>query len=643
MNLFALLLGLFLSVAPGAWIAFTLAGAATPFSTRLGLAMALSPFVVGAQTVLLTAIGADFTVAAALAAVVNLPAAYLVWRGRPLAKASAVWLVPALCFVVVAAGLAALWLTVPGFRIYSWHNMMQAEAVYQVARLPQLPEDMGLAGLRLNYAWFGHIQIAAIARLSDASPFAVFPIANIAALAAFMLLMFDVVRRFIGDRPVMASLLTLAGLLSTNLAGVLLHYLHALGGAGDIRLTTPLHKFLHFDLMTDGLALFAGVIWLALRSIEQRTPALRALIVLTLTALALIYPLLLPAALLIAGAALAAPVVTEWWSGRGFRISRALLLDLASLILPVLIGAAYLRMLGEDSAGVAATIVDPWQMRQRLLDGALRAGGLWLPLLLPAAWRAWRTRDPARLALFATAAASAAMFVMFELPIQVQYKFLVAALLCVMPLAAEQAAIWLDRLGRNASWAAGAAAALILLAVAPNVAMQHVPWTLLKRAEPLSEAHFSVAAASPGLRWTDAVREQTPPATVVVRPPIAAPVEALTQRVAYGALGYGDVQRPGYTMREREMLESVKAYPRALLDHRAEVLATLYGDAPVDTAALDAEFAALHRPLALYLPRANAYLHALEAGGRGRAIYADDAAVVWLLGPAAQTETADAE
>jgi len=233
------------------------------------------------------------------------------------------------------------------------------------------------------------------------------------------------------------------------------------------------------------------------------------------------------------------------------------------------------------------------------------------------------------------------MFVAFNLPVHVEYKFMAAALLCVMPLAAEQAVIWLERLGRSATAAAAVATALILLAVAPHVALRHVPWETLQHAEPLSEQHFSVAATSPRLRWTDAIREQTSPETIVVHPPIAAPVEVLTQRANYAALGNGDSQRPGYTMLEREMLEGVKGYPHALVEHRAAVLAALYGDGPAE--ALDAEFALQHRPVALYLPRSSTYLQALETAHRGRAIFSDADAVVWLIDPAARTETADAQ
>jgi len=165
--------------------------------------------------------------------------------------------------------------------------------------------------------------------------------------------MLDAVRRFVSDRPVLTAALTLAALLSPNLVGVVLHYLGALGGASDIRLSTPLHKFLHFDLMTNGLALFAGVMVLAMMAVDRRSTGIRAIQLSCMAALALIYPLLLPAALMVASAALIAPVVTEWQRGNGLRIYPTLLLDAAVLIIPILVGALYLRLLGDGTASRA--------------------------------------------------------------------------------------------------------------------------------------------------------------------------------------------------------------------------------------------------------------------------------------------------
>ena len=117
----------------------------------------------------------------------------------------------------------------------------------------------------------------------------------------------------------------------------------------------------------------------------------------------------------------------------------------------------------------------------------------------------------------------------------------------------------------------------------------------------------------------------------------------LTQRANYAALGSGNAERPGYTMGEYDMLEAVKGYPGALLRHRAATLAAIYAQAPsADYVAVDAELASFHRPVALYLPRGNHYLGALEAAHLGRALYADLDAVLWLIEPVAQTENADA-
>lgn len=620
-----MILGVALTLMPGAWLAFTL-GAALPFSSRIGLSIALSPLVFGIAVWLLTAIGLSFTIAGIVATIASLPAAALIWRRRPTSPLTVAWLAPALCFAFVAGGIIALWLIAPEFRIYSWHNMMQVEAVYQVAQLPRAPEEMGLAGVGLNYAWFGHIQIAAIAKLADASPLLVYPIVNIATLLALFLLAIDTVRRLVGDRLVMASFLVTAALLATNLAGILMSYVGLDGG--DVRMGTPIHKFLHFDLMSSGFALFFGAMLLALHTSTQRTWRLTALLLATLTAVGLIYPLLFPPAFAVAGALLAMPVLTEWWSGRGFKISGDSLLHLALLVAPLLIWALYLRMLSGGVASVGTELAAPWQIRMRLLDGALKVSAFFLPFVAVAAWRALRQRDPARLALLAAGASMGAIYLVSIMPAHVEYKFAVAAMLCVLPLAVEQAMLWLDKLGRAATPIAAVAAGAVFLAIAPHIATKHVPWRLIETAAPIDETHFSIASVSPDLAWINAVREQTPIDTILVRPAESAPVEVLGQRTAYIALD-NDAERPGYTMLARGILGHVKGYPEDWIAHRTAVVASVYA-ADADFAALDTELRQFGRPVALYLPRGTPFLAWLQAHGSGRAIYEDDALVVWL-------------
>lgn len=630
----ALLLCALLAVAPGAWAAFRLTDAGTHFSTRIALAIVLSPLVAGVAIWILTAAGLPFFYAALVLTLISAPGLWFVWRDRPRKAPQRDWLISAACFALVAGALIALWIAIPGLRQYSWHNMMQIEAVYQAARLPMAPEEMGLAGIGLNYAWFGHIQVAAIGVLGDVSPLLIHPILNIITLLAFFLLALDAVRLLVGqDRVAIAAPLAMAALLSTNLAGVLLGYTGWLDGAGDIRLSTPIHKFMHFDLMSNGVALLMAAIVLALDGLASRTWGKRLLLLSCLAAVGLIYPLLFPAAFAVAGAAIAARPLCAWWQGQGLRLTRYDLIDITLLALPLAVWALYLRALSGGVAEVSSELVAPWQVRQRLFSGFLKGIGVWLPLLLMAAWRVWQTRDPQRLALLGAGAAMGVLYLVSILPAHVEYKFLVAALLCLLPLAVEQAIVWLDRLGKAASPTAIAIFVLIAAAIAPHIVSRHVPWRLVAEADPIGELGFALTPTEPELAWMDAVRTRTPANTMLVHPLVLAPVEPFTQRAAYLAHD-DDIERPGYTMLARSILEYVKGYPEDLVARRARTLAGIYAAAPGRTAfaEIDAEFRGFRRPVALYLPRDNGYLDWLQARNDGRIIYEDDAAVVWLLG-----------
>lgn len=635
MYLLALLLSAFLATAPGAYLAFTLAGGQTPFATRISLAIVLSPFVVGVQILLLAALGLSFPLAAGITLILNLPGLYFIWRARPRPFFSSDWITPSLCALGLAAILVGFWIYAPGFRIYSWHNMMQAEAIYQVAQLPRLPEEVGLAGVGLNYAWFGHVQIAAIGRLADVSPFLVFPILNVASLVALFFLALEAVRRLAPDMSLNAgALLTAAALLSPNLAGIVLDYFGILGGAGDLRASTPVHKFMHFDLMSTGVALLMATIVLALSNIDARSFRIHALSLCCLAALGLIYPLLFPAAFIVTSTAIVTRIGAEWWNGRGLSIAKFDWIAAAAMALPLAVWAFYLRLLGDGVASVSAELAQPWQMRTRLIDGALRGMALWAPLLAVAVWRVWKMRDAKRLTLLLAGAASGAMYLLFTLPGHVQYKFLVAAELCLLPLVLEQAFAWLSRLGRAALAGAVAIAAAITALVIPHLAQSHIPWRLLAQAEPLNEAHFTVSASTERFAWTNAVRERTPRDTIVVHPAFLAPVDVFTQRVSLVAQDPPDAERPGYTMLARGILEDIKGYPREMVDQRVTILEALYAS-NVDYTAAHANLVSFRRPLAIYLPLGSGYLAWLQARNEGEALYADSEAVVWIISPAA--------
>ena len=276
MVLFFLSFGLI--VAPGAWIAFTLLDGRTPYVVRLSLAVALAPVCLGLQILLATKLGLSFN-QASLASLLNIAA---LWLMRPRASAAyghpPVWPILAVS-AIFGAGLGLMWLLAPEFRQYSWHNMMQLAIVYGITDFPKPLEEFDLAGFGVNYAYIGHIQIAAIGLIGDFSPLKIFPLINLATLFATVTLLCHAVDRLRPGQMASSAAATAVAMLSTNLAGVVYYlYLHGMTNSSqyfptavDIRVVTLVQKYMHFDVMTVGQALFAGAIWLVIVWLQSRS------------------------------------------------------------------------------------------------------------------------------------------------------------------------------------------------------------------------------------------------------------------------------------------------------------------------------------------------------------------------------------
>ena len=641
MTITLLLSSLALMLTPGAWIGF-LPGrslAFLGFFDRLAFSVALSPFILGLQIFLLTLVGLSFDIAA-FVTLLNLGALFFVAksaRSTPQAlRPTREWIAPIACFVVIAGALIALWTLVPNFRVYSWHNMMQAEAAYQLTRLPVPPEEMGLAGVQMNYAWFGHIQITAIGRIADAAPFAVFPIANVTQLFALYALLTAAAARLKTVSSTMASLLTAAALLSSSLLPVLASYILGPTAIGDIRVATIAQKFMHFDMMSNGEALFAGIVLLGVVAAQKFTPYVWALLWVCLTAVGLTYPLLFPAGLALSLAFLAAPVLTAWAKRAPTPDLRAPLGALASLIVAALIFFWQLRAFASESAGAQLILADGPDMKDSIKT-VLRAYALWTPPLLFAFWRIYKNPDPARIGLALGVIGLAFVGVATHLPIHSEYKFVVASLFCAAPLVVEQTALWLRGLGKAATPAAIGIAAGSFLIMAPFSAKTLVPHFHLVNAVPLNEQHFIVTPAQPGaLAWTQAVRTQTPANTILVAPAIAAPVENLTQRARFLARDPSPTeQRPGYSMISRDILTQVKSHPADIVDAREQVLASVYEEEePAAFVTARDAIMALGRPVAFYFPQETPFSAWLATQSNVPEIYSgSDGSVVLLDAP----------
>jgi hypothetical protein len=613
-------------IAPGGWVAFTAFDRGLGPTVRLALAIALSPAVLALQVLTLTTLGASFDLAAKLL-LLNAGAFWLMRPSRQTMNAGPNLLALLACFALFVAALLAEWIFEPRLRIYSWHNFMQAAAVYQIARLPAPMEQWDLAGHGLHYSWLGHIQTTATAWLADASPFYAHPIGNIAALFSFLALLSAATMRLAPQRAIGAVVASVGAFLSTNLAGIAMHYAGVHDGIGETRLCTLFYKFFNFETMTSGMPLAAGALLMAVRAAQspaQQRWLLGACV--CAAAVAIVYPLLFPGALFVCAAAWSAPKLWRLIETRRLDFGRSDLIAVAALAASLAVLGIHLYLLGSE--GGHATLKNKWVMAWAFGRG-FKSAVAWTPLLALAAWRLWREKDVARTALMMAALAAAALFVSIELPTLAEYKFMFAALLALMPIVADEALRLLSQWGRAGLTAGVAFLALIVAFIAPHFVRDHAPWFGVLTAPAVNESHFAVEAATPDLAWTTFVRDRTPSNAILIAPASRMPLSVFTQRPMYAPVDMTtEPFRYGYLMSVRVSSE-VQGLPADVVAARTATVRSLF-DGSADISMAMAELEALHRPLVFAGSPQAPVMRWLREHRSGRSIYEDSAVAVWL-------------
>jgi hypothetical protein len=533
-----------------------------------------------------------------------------------------------------------LWIAVPHYRVYSWHNMMQMGACYQITRLPAIPEEPDMAGERLHYPWLGHVQITAISKLVDRPPTLLFPLSNLAMLWATFAALYGTALRILPaekrDRRLAAVGVTLA-LLGTNFLGMA-------GGLltnspwliGDSRYSPLTGKFSNLDSMAAGLALLAGIVEVSVAALGAVRP--RACLLLPVLALAvgITYPLLLPAAGVLAGL-----LAVALWQRRLAAVPAYAIRTRVALVVGLGIAGAlahaYLRFLTEGgssellSFGVKRVLFNLTKLPLLI--------GPWVLLAHPVVVRAWKGRDAPTLFLAAGSLATGALFVGTRFPYTAEYKFAFAMCYCLIPLVAVRILEWLARAGRTAmAWAAAALVLTWLVALGFSLRF-NVPWHTLAHAVALDESAFGIRLLSgPESEWIDAVREQTPADSLLLVEPSYSPISILARRSSYIGADAPDMARPGYSMTLEDVLLN-NGYPRDEIARRQEALDAAFEPGEgADFEWLTAELRRLHRPVSIVFGSGgSAYLSWLRARGPGREIFRGGDRVVWLLGdPAGQ-------
>jgi hypothetical protein len=649
MNIVILLFALpALSVLPGTWLAFGLPLAALGDRTRLALAMAFSPAVLGVQFVVFKALGIPAGLIALLILAINLPGLWLLRRLRP-SRASlpnwprGVWVAAAVLLGGLLFVLAAPWLFIDGMRPFSWHALLHTDIIYQLAGPNLRLEEPELGGVPLAFAWLPHAYWVVLGMLADVSPLRLYPVSNIIWLLVSSYLIYEIAARGFRLRPASALFCIALALLGSQAVAYVVRIF-----ANDMwfgmnyfgsYLSTIVQKFRGFETMPFGFALFLAVLLVVVLRLRTPLGAAGTLEGSLLLALGVVYPILFPVALLLAGSQVLL-ILTRW--ARDVRpFARR---EIGQLVLGVgLAAAAFVPLYlfytagtqGVSPLSLAGRQTKTWQTILALLP-------FWV-LALPAAVRAVRSREGATTLFLWTAVCSALMYIVINLG-ELEYKYVLTAALLLAPAAALTVDRFSLRFPRLA-WLP-ALAALLLLAIELTWTLRlhgHIPPNLAN-APQINEDHFfiSLAPSEPDAAWVQAVRDNTPPDTLLVAAGSSIHLGPFVRRALF-APGDADGQAStGYSINNRNTLLRQRHYPAALYDARAAAVTQfLTGDQPAQFQAVLATLLAPGRPLAIHFadPTTPSLLW-LQAEGIGKALLHDGQQTVWYIEPGAPTVAA---
>jgi len=617
-------------MAPGALVACSRLGRGLSADARLAAALVLSPAVLSCELAMSAFCGLPFDDFVRYVVPINLLGLPLLirvgdWKGRivralPLAIAALALLLPLL------PPYLELWYV----RQYGWHNMMHLASIEQIYQLPKIPEEMDLAGLRLNYNWLAYTQVAVLASATGRAPTLwTIPINIVQGFALFAFLA-AATRRLWAFTPWRASLLTGIAVMTPGLLDVLIAVVSArYGSTGEGRITPPTEIYINLDAMVYGMASFGLLGYAITRTLSERHHRLLPMIPIAALSCGLMYPLMFPACLVVMTLWLLAASVSGWR-----RVSSYDARTLARTVLLMLVAAAivvgYLLFIGASAATRPVRLAGLSDLRRHAWDIALVFG----PVFVLLAWMAPRwMRDgigvPFVQAVMFTALVTC--FGIFVMPTGVEYKFLFAALFIVVPVLAG--GLHVSRVSTQAY----AAALVVLVAIAVPIVWQwHTPPSRLATAVRLNETTRSICPdAGWESSWMRAVREQTPADTVVLTGDTVEPVPVFTRRSLYVPDGEAERARNGYSMDRATILEGVKGYSPAEIAARLDVLHhALAPETPDATLAADiARLVALRRPVALHATGPSALERLLQQRGVGHLIFQDNTGRVRLFRP----------
>ncbi len=641
LKVFAWMLLVFL---PGAWITFGLSLKCLSFWSRLFIAAMLSPVVVAIEFYALRLAGISFETTCVLLVLINLPVLLLIAHRRegwPRVDRRTLMAIVLIGFIMLA--FTAPFLLDPQKRLYTWEAWSQADVVYALANGGLDLQDADLVGFRLSYPWAGHVFQAVQSYVLGTPPVDNYIWANLVWVPMIFAFAGAMVAEFGGSRLSRVTVavwlafgVNFVGALGGELVPKSLVRAHSLLGTiwGDNRYTPWLDKLVFFGQMWFALGLFIAVVYLSIR--PWPTESRRSYLVLNaclLVALGIVYPVLLPAAVVVIGARVFVRIVSNPRAWRKFTEEVAGIA--AGVAVASLVTFAQVKFLTGERA--SSQLIQLNSLRE-MESAALTSVVVLSPLLLAFVYgfrRYWRERREAALVLALGALASCAIYTLFDIPwYRNEYKFMFTAAICLAPFPSLALEPLLGRLGRLTLPVLALSTAVLGIPLANNIYTN--TFTAYTRPGPVVELDsfdLRLAPQEPLSGLMDAVRQETPIDSLLVADDSDMHLPTLTRRQLYAPPNQS-APDPGILVSNEQMITLVKGYPAATYEQRRAVLNGLFSSN--DEATMAASLRAIlayDRPVAVIVDdQRDAKLRDwLTNDDVGTCVYSGNGQELWLI------------
>jgi len=627
--------GLSLLLLPGVWLAFGLPLRRLSFAARLALAGVLSPAVLGLEFCLVREAGFPFATSVWILVVLNLGSVWWLvreWRTPRISWTALMAFVG--IYLLLACCVAFPWLASPNIRIFTGHTWMHTGIVYEFPRGAVWPEEPELAGVHLAYPWLSHTFWAVVGWAISWPPTKVYVLTNLLGLLWVCVLFYEICR-VLGASPFASRIGLLWLALGTNLAGALIrqvatYFGHQMGMPGDIRTTPWIRKFIVLEPTALAIDLFAALLLVSLEALRSRQRSCFVLTAILVASIGLIHPLLFAPALGFSGILL----LLLWLENPDFlqpgqRSTRDLWIGLALATLLVLTNAHFLA---QARSAPLLHFYGLWPLLTKFATELLA-----MALFLLAIFSLPRSQLAERGALLLLAGSVPSLLLRPIFRVSEgrnEYKFIFCAALCLAPVASLAIDRWVPK--RVSPRLMTLASVLLIVPAIPAIRMQQ-GMSGFPYSPKISEGGFFIhlGPKEPEAGWVEALRNRTPPDTILVVHQSNLFLPAITARSLWAPPGHS-LPVPGYLLESWSNLVLERGYPGSLFDSREALVRCLYEcNEEGQLRQVQDQLKCLKRPVAIvFSPGEGLPFQALlERDHRGGILYRDPSGVVvWLLG-----------